>query len=208
MGVSRERPAREPPADAHRASAAAQPAGRGLSGRLQAPLHRDAWLKTLQARRFVVVGVLNTLVDYFLFIGLTKLLHLSLDRVWIAKVMSGTVAMTISFVLNRRWVFGAKDGAPVHHQAARFLAATAVGVYAIQVPLTQLLARDYQGPGRTLYSALRDLGLAQAAPSVFTEALATKTAAFALATCCSMVFNFFAYRYWVFRQQSASRHGA
>jgi putative flippase GtrA len=172
--------------------------------RLSALRHRDAWLKTLQVRRFLVVGVLNTLVDYVLFIGLTKLLHLPLDRVWVAKVMSGTVAITISFVLNWHWVFRAKGSAPVHHQAARFLAVTGVAVYGIQAPLTQLFARVYQGPGRVLYAVLRDLGLAQAAPSVLTEPLATKTAAFALATCCSMTFNFFAYRHWVFRQRSSS----
>jgi putative flippase GtrA len=204
VGAGSEGLVRVPPDDSGPASAVARPAARGLGGRLRAPLHRDAWLKSLQARRFVVVGMLNTLVDYVLFIGLTKLLHLPLDRVWIAKVMSGTVAITISFLLNRRWVFGARGGAPVHHQAARFLAATAVGVYGIQAPLTQLLARNHQWPGRALYAVLRDLGLAQTAPSVFTEALATKTAAFALATCCSMVFNFFAYRYWVFRERSAS----
>lgn len=156
-------------------------------------------LRTLQVRRFVVVGVLNTLVDYVLFVGLTKLLHLSLDVVWIAKVISGTVAMGVSFYFNRRWVFGARGHAPVHHQAARFLGATAVGIYGIQVPLTQLFARVYQAPGRALYAVLRDLDLAHAVPSVFTEAFATKTAAFAIATLCSMVFNFLAYRYWVFR---------
>ena len=154
---------------------------------------------TLQARRFAVVGILNTLVDYVLFVGLTKVMHLSLDHVWIAKVISGTVAMGVSFYFNRRWVFSARGHAPVHHQAARFLAATAVAIYGVQVPLTQLFARVYQGPGRALYTVLRHLGLAQAAPSVFTEALATKTAAFAIATLCSMVFNFLAYRYWVFR---------
>jgi putative flippase GtrA len=45
---------------------------------------------------------------------------------------------------------------------------------------------------------LRHLGLTSVAPSIFTEAFATKTAAFAIATCCSMIFNFLAYRYWVF----------
>lgn len=151
----------------------------------------------------MVVGGLNTLVDYVLFVGLTKLLHLPLDRVWVAKVMSGTVAITISFLLNCGWVFGARGRAPVHHQAARFLAATAIGVYGIQAPLTQLFSGTYQGPGHALYTLLRDLGLAQAAPSVLTQALATKTAAFALATCCSMAFNFLAYRYWVFRTRPA-----
>jgi putative flippase GtrA len=180
-------------------------AARAPSDRLWTHRHRRAWLKTRQARRFVAVGALNTLVDYVLFVGLTKLLHLPLDWVWVAKVMSGTVAITISFLLNCGWVFGARGSAPVQHQAARFIAATAVGVYGIQAPLTQLLAGVYQGPGRELYAVLRDLGLAQAAPSIFTEALATKTAAFALATCCSMTFNFFAYRYWVFRTRSTPR---
>ena len=158
------------------------------------------WLHALQVSRFAVVGVANTIVDYVLFVGITKVFHVGLDSVWIAKVISGTVAMTLSFFLNRRWVFGARGHAPVHHQAARFFAATAVGVYGIGVPVTQLFARVYQGPGRWLYDVLRHIGLTGAAPSVFTEAFATKTAAFAIATFCSMIFNFLAYRYWVFRR--------
>jgi putative flippase GtrA len=141
-------------------------------------------------------------VDYSLFVGLTKILHLPLDYVWVAKLISGTVAISISFMLNRNWVFAATGGTAMH-QAAKFVAATAVGVYGIQTPLTQVFASVYQAPGRALYSVLRDLGLAQAAPSVLTEALATKTAAFALATCASMTFNFLAYRFWVFRTQRA-----
>jgi putative flippase GtrA len=191
------------PEDGGPVSVVARPAARSM-GRNWTPLQRETWVKTLRARRFVVVGALNTLVDYVLFVGLTKLLHLSLDQVWIAKLMSGTVAITLSFWLNWRWVFGARGAAPVHHQAARFLAATAVGVYGIQAPLTQLFVRVYQGPGRALYALQRDLGLAQALPSVLTEALATKTAAFVLATFCSMIFNFLAYRYWVFPPQPAS----
>jgi putative flippase GtrA len=153
----------------------------------------------LQASRFALVGVLNTLVDYVLFVGITKVFHLPLDSVWIARLFSGTVAMTLSFLLNRRWVFDARGQAPVHHQAVRFFAATAVGVYGIGVTVTQLFADVYQGPGRWLYSVLRHLGLTGLAPSLFTDALATKTAAFGIATLCTMTFNFLAYRYWVFR---------
>ena len=165
----------------------------------------SGWLGALQASRFVVVGVLNTLVDFVLFVGITKVFHLPLDSVWIAKVFSGTVAMTLSFFLNRRWVFSARGNSPVYHQAARFFAATAVGVYLIGVPITQLFAHTYQGPGRWLYAVLRDAGLTGLAQSVFTEAFATKTAAFAIATFCSMIFNFLAYRYWVFPARRARR---
>jgi putative flippase GtrA len=147
----------------------------------------------------VVVGAVNTSVDFVLFVGLTKILHLPLDWVWIAKVMSGTVAISISFFLNRHWVFGAR-GEAAHRQAMRFVAATAIGVYGIQTPLTQLFANVYTGPGRLLWAILRDIHLTRIAPSVLTEPFSTKTAAFALATVVSLTFNFLAYRFWVFPQ--------
>jgi putative flippase GtrA len=155
------------------------------------------WARTVQARRFVVVGVVNTSVDYALFIGLTKIMRLPLDWVWVAKLISGTVAISISFYLNRTWVFRATGAA--RGQAWRFIATTALGVYAIQTPLTQLFANLYPGLGNALYAVLRDTGLSGSFPSVLTEALAIKTAAFALATAFSMTFNFLMYRYWVFR---------
>jgi putative flippase GtrA len=196
---SERQSAGEPAAgDGDSTGGAAGTAHAGRSARLWTGLHRHTWVRTLQARRFVVVGVVNTSVDYVLFVGLTKILHLPLDWVWVAKLMSGTVAISISFLLNRSWVFGATSHRAMR-QAAKFVAATAVGVYAIQTPFTQLFASVFQAPGRALYDVLRDVGLTDAFPSLLTQALATKTAAFALATCFSMTFNFLAYRYWVFR---------
>jgi putative flippase GtrA len=162
------------------------------------PRHRDAWARTLQARRFVLVGILNTGVDYVLFVSLTKVLHLPLNLVWIAKLMSGTVALTISFFLNRSWVFGAKGDAG-SRQALRFIATTTVSIYGIQTTLTQVIVNNFPEPGHALYHVARDVGLAQAIPTVVTQALTAKTAAFAIATLFSMTFNFLAYRYWVFR---------
>jgi putative flippase GtrA len=151
----------------------------------------------LQVGRFVAVGALNTVVDYVLFIGLTKTLHLALPWVWVAKLLSGTVAISLSFVLNRNWVFRAQGRAQA--QAVRFVAASVFAVYAIQTPLTQLFANTFTWPGRTLYDVLHGLGMPRHLPSVITEPLAIKTAAFLLATAVSMVFNFVVYRRWVFR---------
>ena len=159
-----------------------------------------AWASALQVRRFVVVGVLNTSVDYVLFVALTKVLRLPLDWVWVAKLASGTVAISISFYLNRRWVFQAAGAAKP--QAVKFVATTILGVYAIQTPLTQLFASSYTDPGRGLYRVLKAIGLADDFPSVVTKPLAIKTAAFALATVVSMTFNFLVYRYWVFRMSA------
>ena len=148
----------------------------------------------------MAVGVVNTSVDYVLFVGLTKVLRLPLDWVWVAKLISGTVAISISFYLNRRWVFrvtGARTS-----QAARFVATTVLGVYAIQTPLTQLFTNSVPGLGKALYDVLKDAGLSG---SVLTELLAIKTVAFALATCVSMTFNFLLYRFWVFRSSADVR---
>jgi putative flippase GtrA len=155
------------------------------------------WARTLQVRRFAAVGVLNTTVDYVLFVGLTKLLRLSLDWVWIAKVLSGTVAIALSFWLNRRWVFRA-HGATAG-QAARFCATTIVGVYGIQTSLTQFFASSEPRAGKALYSVLHDMHLVGYFPSILTEAFVIKTVAFVLATAASMTFNFLVYRFWVFR---------
>jgi putative flippase GtrA len=171
-----------------------------LGKQARTPHLPSLWASTLQVRRFATVGLLNTAVDYVLFVTLTKALHLPLAWVWVAKLVSGTVAISISFYLNRRWVFQSTAGG--HAQAARFVITTLVGVYGIQTSLTQLFASTYTGPGRALFVVFKNLGLHGAFPHVATEPLAIKTGAFAVATAVSMTFNFLLYRYWVFRATS------
>jgi putative flippase GtrA len=145
---------------------------------------------------FAVVGVWNTLLDYVLFIGFTKLFAIPLAWVWVAKAASGAVAIANSFVLNRMWVF--RGSGSIVREGAAFLAATIIGVYAIQTPLTQVFSSVFPGLGKLAFDAADAVGLADALPTVVTEAFAVKTTAFALATVASMTWNFFAYRYWVF----------
>jgi putative flippase GtrA len=157
---------------------------------------RATWRRTLEFRRYLTVGLGNTLLDYFLFIALTKILRLPLELVWIAKVISGTVAISISFYLNRTWVFRA-SGAPMG-QAAKFVTTTVVGVYAIQTPLTHIFSSVVPEPGLAVYDALARTGLTDALGSVLTEAFVVKSVAFVLATVPTIVFNFLLYRLWVF----------
>jgi putative flippase GtrA len=152
-----------------------------------------------QLSRFAVVGALNTLTDYVLFIGLTKLFSIPLDWVWTAKAFSGGVAITNSFVLNRQWVF--RGQGKVVHEGAAFLAATIIGVYAIQTPLTHAFSSVFQEPGKLAFDLADRVGIADALPTVVTEPFVIKTTAFALATVASLTWNFFAYRHWVFRER-------
>jgi putative flippase GtrA len=159
-----------------------------------------------QFGRFAVVGVLNTLTDYVLFIGLTKIFSIPLDWVWTAKAFSGGVAITNSFILNRQWVFHGQGR--VIHEGAAFFAATIIGVYAIQTPLTQLFSSVFQSPGELAFDFAERVGIVAALPTVVTEAFVIKTTAFVLATAASLTWNFFAYRHWVFRERRLRIRGA
>lgn len=130
--------------------------------------------------------------------SLTGLFSIPLERVWIAKLLSGGVAMAVSFLLNRGWVFACRDARP-SGQAARFLVTTVSASWGIQLALTQFFSSVWPAPGLAGYALLSRLGLPAPAPGILTEAAAVKTVAFGLATSASMTWNFLLYRTWVFR---------
>ena len=159
----------------------------------------DPWPS--QARRFGASGAVNTLTDYVVFMLLTKILSIPLDRVWVAKLASGGLAMAVSFRLNRSWVFASRDAGRLD-QLARFLITSISASWGIQLGLTQFFSSVWPLPGLAGFSALRYLGIIAIAPDLFTEAAAIKTAAFGLATLGSMTWNLVFYRRWVFRERS------
>jgi putative flippase GtrA len=149
----------------------------------------------MQVGRFGIVGLANTLLDFVLFQALTRVFGIPLSQVWIAKAISGTVALASSFALNRNWVFEAVGGRRrVAGQAARFVVATMIGVFVIQTLLTQFFATVVPQPGELAFRLVEALGL----DAVMSEAFVIKTVAFALATVASMTWNFAAYKWWVF----------
>lgn len=121
-------------------------------------------------------------------------------------MISGTVAISISFYLNRRWVFRA-SGAPAG-QAARFVTTTVVGVYGIQTPLTHVFSSIVPEPGMAVYDVLARTGLTDTLGSVLTEAFVIKSVAFVLATLPTIFFNFLLYMHWVFPARTAGRQPA
>ena len=142
--------------------------------------------------------MVNTLTDYVVFMSLTRLFSVPLERVWIAKLISGGIAMAVSFLLNRSWVFASRD-ARRSGQVARFLITTISASWGIQLALTQFFSSAWPTPGLAGYALLTRLGFAAIAPGILTEAAAIKTVAFGLATSASMAWNFVLYRTWVFR---------
>jgi len=158
-----------------------------------------------QVGRFAAVGVLNTLLDYVLFLTLTKLFRMPLEQVWIAKLLSGATAMVSSFYLNRTWVFRGA-GEPLR-QAAKFVVTTVTGVFVVQTSLTQLFSSVYPQLGILLHHVLTRTGATAAMPNALTPATTIKTVAFAMATAVSMTFNFLVYRFWVFPSREDRQEG-
>jgi putative flippase GtrA len=159
---------------------------------------KDSTIK--QAGKFGLVGILNTVIDYTIFIALTKIFSIPLDRVWTAKLVSGTVAMINSFYFNKTWVFKAKDTKELPGQAARFLVSTIVAVYVIQTGLVQFFSSSFPQIGQWAFSVADSLGIVHVAPGILTEAFVIKTVAFGLATIGSLVWNFTLYKFWAFKE--------
>ena len=151
-----------------------------------------------QIRRFAASGVVNTFSDYAVFMLLTRIFSVPLERVWVAKLISGGLAMAVSFILNRRWVFASSE-ARRSGQVARFLITTISASWGIQLGLTQFFSSTWPIPGLAAFGALHRMGLPAMAPGIVTKPAAIKTVAFGLATIASMAWNFILYRTWVFR---------
>src|SRR5262249_4264547 len=115
-------------------------AGRSKGGpamRLPAPLDRlqrrfaRAWHEravTLKAASFAMVGVVNTLIDYSVFLSAYYLLKLPLIP---ANVLAWLVAVSGSYVMNCYITFAAESGRQLRWRAyGAFVAAGVVGVIA------------------------------------------------------------------------------
>jgi putative flippase GtrA len=86
-------------------------------------------------RRFALVGVVNTAIDFVLF-GLLSLLGTPL---LVANFVSTSCGMTFSYLANRSWTF--RSAASVRRSLAPFLLVTATGLWLVQPVVIALVAR-------------------------------------------------------------------
>ncbi|HVQ44913.1 MAG TPA: GtrA family protein [Candidatus Saccharimonadia bacterium] len=153
-----------------------------------------------QSAKFGLVGISNTLIDYTLYLAVTKLLNVPLDRVFMVKFFSGSVAMINSFYWNRRWVFRSKAG--IGKSGVRFLTATLVSIWAIQPGLVFVFSATAAGLtfSSFWFDAARALGLVGLVPGVLTREFVIKTVAFGMGVVGSAIWNFTLYKLWAFRE--------
>lgn len=81
-----------------------------------------------QKVRFVLVGVINTIVDFIVLLSLVGLFSVQIIA---ANVVSTSCALIVSYLLNKKAVF--KDTDPGNHrQVILFVAVTLTGIWLIQ----------------------------------------------------------------------------
>jgi putative flippase GtrA len=74
--------------------------------------------------KFAIVGVANTLVDFGVYLLLTRGTSVLADHIYIANTLAFCSAATFSFFVNKRWTFGRKDAVTVHEAAKFYIAVT------------------------------------------------------------------------------------
>jgi putative flippase GtrA len=153
-----------------------------------------------QGAKFGLVGISNTIIDYTLYLTLTKLFNVPLDRVFMVKFFSGSVAMINSFYWNRRWVFTSKSG--LGRSGLRFLLATLVSIWAIQPGLVFIFSGTDAGLAFSgfWYDLARTIGLVGLLPNLLTQAFVIKTVAFGMGVVGSAIWNFTLYKVWAFKE--------
>lgn len=152
-----------------------------------------------QAGKFGLVGVSNAVIDYSLYIGLTTLFNVPLDKVFLVKYFSGSVAMLNSFYWNRRWTFKSKAG--VAKSGLKFLITTMISVWGIQPIVVWLFtATAWKAFGSFWFHVAEAIGIIGLLPQTFTEVFVIKTVAFCMGVLTIMFWNFLLYKFWAFKE--------
>src|ERR1700731_4773982 len=136
--------------------------------------------------KFAIVGATTFIVDSALFYTL-KLTVLEPKPVT-AKIISGIVAVIASYILNREWSFRDRGGRERHHEALLFFAFSGVGVLLSMAPL---------------WVSSYVLQLRVPSVSLTVENIADFISAYIIGNLLQMAFRFWAFRRWVFPDESA-----
>jgi putative flippase GtrA len=152
-----------------------------------------------QGAKFGAVGISNAIIDFTLYTALTVLLHIPLDKVFLAKYASGSVAMCNSFFWNRNWTFKSKTG--LGKSIPKFLATTLISVWGIQPGVVWLFTATKWGQafGMFWFGIAKAIGVVGLVPHLLTQALVIKTAAFGMGLVVVMFWDFILYKFWAFK---------
>ncbi len=153
-----------------------------------------------QGAKFGLVGLSNAIIDFTLYTALAILFKVPLDKVFLVKFLSGSVAMCNSFYWNRKWTFHSK--AKIARSGPKFLAATLISVWGIQPSVVWLFTATQPGQafGTFWFRVGETIGIVGLLPHSFTQAFVIKTVAFCLSVFTILIWDFTFYKFWAFKE--------
>lgn len=154
-----------------------------------------------QGAKFGLVGLSNAIIDFSIYTGLSILLKVPLNKVFLVKYVSGSIAMCNSFYWNRTWTFKSRAG--IAQSALKFLATTLVSVWAIQPGIVWLFTATQPGIafGTFWFGIAKTIGVVSLLPHILTLPLVVKTVAFAMSVFTILIWDFTFYKFWAFKDK-------
>ena len=93
----------------------------------------------VQFIKFSLVGALNTLVDLFVYLALTRLLTWFGENYLVANAVSFSLAVTNSFFINRKWTFRDEDKKKLGKKYLKFFVSSLVALAAVELAMYLLV---------------------------------------------------------------------
>lgn len=151
-----------------------------------------------QAVKFGIVGALNTVIDFLtlnvlVYFGLSAAFSVLGQKFLIANVISVSIAMLNSFILNKKWAFKS-EGGNIYFQIIQFLIVTVIGMFVIHQIAFNLLYYRFVFPADFAARILHYVGL-----TFFSREFILLNFSKSVAIAVSLVWNFFGYKFVVFK---------
>ncbi len=154
-----------------------------------------------QVGKFGIVGILNTLIDIIILNILIKI-SLSLEFFFLgykvvgANMISVSVAMVNSYILNKYWTFESKEKKNIAYEIFKFLFVTVIGMFVIHQIAFNLFYTYWSGPADLVVGISHFIGLNR----IFSDSFVVLNFAKVIAILFSLVWNFVGYKIWVFKK--------
>ncbi|MGW4242519.1 GtrA family protein [Nocardia sp. NPDC004722] len=131
--------------------------------------------------KFAIVGATTFVID----LGIFYVLKWTImdTKPTVARIMSGTIAVIVSYILNREWTFDKRGGREKHHEALLFFLVSGIGVGLAALPL---------------WVSSYVFDLRQPNVSFTVENIADFVSAFIIGNLLQMAFRFYSMKKWVF----------
>jgi len=155
---------------------------------------------TKQAGKFVIVGGLNTFIDYLIlnflvFFGFTTAILIFGQKFLIANIISVFVAMINSFILNKQWTFQSKGG-NIYIEILKFALITIIGMFVVHQIIFNLFYYNLPSISSLVISVVYFLKL----NNIFSDEFVMLNFAKSIAIVISLIWNFVGYKFFVFKK--------